>query len=119
MNRYGADGFQSCGGCPAEDGEMKLVNMTSASLGGAMLALSSIVGGSVHAESDPELAELVERATAANEHLMRGDITRYRQVLQLTEDFTLMDPFGGKPTAAPESDEHWNRIGRFFREGRH
>jgi ketosteroid isomerase-like protein len=97
---------------------MKLANLTSTSLGGAMPVLIPTVGGPARAESDPELAELAERAAAANEHLMRGDIAFYRQVLQLTDDFTLMDPFGGKPTGRPASEEHWNRIGRFFREGR-
>lgn len=97
---------------------MKLINVTGASLSSAILILSPAAEGLASAEVDPEVAEIVERAAAANEHLMRGDIARYREVLQVTDDFTLMDPFGGKPTGAPASDDHWNRIGRFFREGR-
>lgn len=97
---------------------MKLADMAGASLGGVILILTSAAGGTARAETDPEIIELAQRAAAANEHLMRGDIARYRKVLQVTDDFTLMDPFGGKPTGAPRSDDHWNRIGRFFRDGR-
>lgn len=118
MTRYLTDGYHRSGGCPAEDGETKLVTTTGVSVGGAMLPLTSTLGGTAQAENDPELIELVGRAASANEHVMRGDIARYRQILQLTDDFTLMDPFGGKPTGVPQSDKHWNRIGRFFRDGR-
>jgi ketosteroid isomerase-like protein len=97
---------------------MKLINLTSAILGGTILALVPAAGGPARAGTDPELAELVQRAAAANEHLMRGDIAAYRQVLPVTDDFTLMDPFGGRPSGAPTSDDHWERIGRFFRDGR-
>lgn len=65
-----------------------------------------------------DMAALLARAAEGHEHLMRGDIAGYRQALEVTSDFTLMDPFGGQPTGAPRSDEHWHRIGRFFRDGR-
>jgi ketosteroid isomerase-like protein len=66
-----------------------------------------------------ELDELVLRATQAHEALMRGDQSRYRALLPYADDFTLMSPFGGKPTrGAPSSDERWEQIGRFFRNGR-
>lgn len=76
------------------------------------------LGALAKGETDPDLATLVGRATNAHASLMRGDILRYRRAIGLTPDFTLMDPFGGRPTGAPTSDEHWQRIGRFFREGR-
>lgn len=65
-----------------------------------------------------EAADLIARAADAHSHLMRGDIKAYRQAIELAPDFTLMDPFGGRPTGAPRTDAHWNRIGRFFRDGR-
>ena len=64
------------------------------------------------------VAEMAARAARAHDLLMRGDIAGYRETLELTDDFTLMDPFGGGPTGAPATDAHWNRIGRFFRDGR-
>jgi ketosteroid isomerase-like protein len=38
--------------------------------------------------------------------------------MALGPDFSLMDPFGGAPTGVPLSEAHWQRIGRFFRQGR-
>ena len=67
------------------------------------------------ANSDVET--LAARAATAHERLMRGDIHGYREVIELTPDFLLMDPFGGRPSGAPKSDAHWNRIGSFFRDG--
>ncbi len=50
---------------------------------------------------------------------MRGDIVRYRSFITTTNDFTLMAPFGGKPTRGADfSEERWESIGRFFRNGR-
>jgi ketosteroid isomerase-like protein len=49
---------------------------------------------------------------------MRGDIDRYRALITLTEDFTLMSPFGGTPTRGSDmTDERWEAMGRFFRNG--
>lgn len=70
------------------------------------------------AAEDPEIAEVIARATQANAHLMRGDIDAYRRQIRTAPDFILMDPFGGIPTGDPKSEEHWRRIGHFFREGR-
>lgn len=67
--------------------------------------------------NDTEVNALAARAATAHERLMRGDIDGYRQVIDVTPDFLLMDPFGGRPTGAPKSDAHWNRIGSFFRDG--
>jgi hypothetical protein len=41
---------------------------------------------------------LVELSLASNTALMRGDIDRYRALINYTEDFTLLSPFGGEPT---------------------
>lgn len=86
----------------------------------AALTMPAMVGAlerGVEAVSDT-VTDLVARAGDAHAHLMRGDIQAYRRVIELTNDFTLMDPFGGRPSGPPQGDEHWNRIGRFFRAGR-
>lgn len=71
-----------------------------------------------NAGPDPHVAALAGRAAEAHASLMRGDIAHYRRAMPLASDFTLMDPFGGQPTGVPVSDAHWQRIGRFFRDGR-
>ena len=44
------------------------------------------------------VADLIQRSADANAALMRGDIDRYRALVPITSDFTLMSPFGGAPT---------------------
>lgn len=68
--------------------------------------------------ADQVIAELIERSAAANAALMRGDIEAYRAAIALTDDFTLMSPFGGAPTHGREmTSERWEAMGRFFRNG--
>lgn len=76
------------------------------------------VDGPSRLKADADVAELVNRASEAHASLMRGDIAGYRKAIRVTPDFTLLDPFGGEPRGAPSSEEHWARIGRFFRDGR-
>jgi ketosteroid isomerase-like protein len=82
------------------------------------LSLLAALASATQAAEDPEVAAVIARADQANAHLMRGDIDGYRRQIRTAPDFVLMDPFGGIPTGNPKSDEHWRRIGRFFREGR-
>ncbi len=92
---------------------------------GAGLVLSQI-GGTANATNPAEpnavpdaVAELVQRSETANAALMRGDVDRYRALVTLTDDFTLMSPFGGKPTRGSDmNDERWQAMGRFFKNGR-
>ena len=68
--------------------------------------------------TDQELTDIIERSAQANAALMRGDINRYRDLITLTDDFTLMSPFGGTPTYATEyTPERIEAMGRFFRNG--
>jgi ketosteroid isomerase-like protein len=61
------------------------------------------------------LAQISEEANAA---LMRGDVATYRQLVPRTEDFTLMSPFGGRPShEADITEETWQGISHFFRNG--
>jgi len=65
-----------------------------------------------------EVALLVQKSFESNAALMRGDIVRYRELVTLTGDFTLMSPFGGKPTHGSEmTSERWEAMGRFFEHG--
>jgi ketosteroid isomerase-like protein len=66
----------------------------------------------------PILAELIQRSADANAALMRGDVDKYRALVPLAIDFTLMSPFGGTPTRGSDiTSEHWKAMERFFRNG--
>jgi ketosteroid isomerase-like protein len=65
-----------------------------------------------------EIGVLVERSDRANAALMKGDADGYRALIAHTPDYTLMAPFGGRPTRQAELDEaRWQSVGRFFRNG--
>jgi ketosteroid isomerase-like protein len=65
-----------------------------------------------------EAAALIERSAEANAALMRGDVDRYRALVPVSSDFTLMSPFGGAPThGAQLTTERWDAMRRFFRNG--
>jgi ketosteroid isomerase-like protein len=71
------------------------------------------------AAADPEVGDLIRRASQAHTALMRGDLAQYRSLITTTDDFTLMAPFGGTPTRGADlSSERWDSIARFFRNGR-
>lgn len=64
------------------------------------------------------VAELIRRSAEANAMLMRGDVDGYRALNPHADDFTLMSPFGGKPTPASDlTNERWEAVGRFFKNG--
>ena len=64
------------------------------------------------------VAALIQRSAEANAALMRGDVDRYRALVPITRDFTLMSPVGGTPThGADMTSERWEATGRFFRNG--
>jgi ketosteroid isomerase-like protein len=63
-------------------------------------------------------AALIERSAEANAALMRGDVDRYRALIPISGDFTLMSPFGGAPShGAGLTVERWDAMRRFFRNG--
>ena len=67
---------------------------------------------------DQVVAGLIWRSAESNTALMRGDVRRYRELVKHTADFTLMSPFGGKPTRGSEmTNDRWEAMGRFFRNG--
>jgi ketosteroid isomerase-like protein len=65
-----------------------------------------------------EVAELLALSEASNTALLRGDVDRYRAMLPIAHDFTLMTPFGGKPSHAHDvTDAQWDAMKRFFKDG--
>jgi homoserine kinase len=67
-----------------------------ASLGGAGATGVALA----RSATDQAIHELIQRSAQSNAALMRGDINTYRALISLTDDFTLMAPFGGTPTHA-------------------
>lgn len=61
--------------------------------------------------------DLVKLSADANAALMRGDGRRYFELVACSDDFTLMSPFGGKPSHGAVSRDRMEEIGRFFANG--
>jgi ketosteroid isomerase-like protein len=82
------------------------------------MSKNASVETSENSAPDEIVAELIRRSAEANAALMRGDINRYRALIPHADDYTLMAPFGGKPTrGADMTEERWEASGRFFRNG--
>jgi ketosteroid isomerase-like protein len=97
--------------------------LAAAGAGLASMGFMKVTSNSVLARAgsamDKDAAELIRRSADSNAALMRGDIDRYRALITLTDDFTLMSPFGGTPTRGSDmTSERWEAMGRFFRNGR-
>jgi ketosteroid isomerase-like protein len=61
---------------------------------------------------------LIKLSEESNAALMRGDIDRYQELISLTDDFTIMAPFGGTPTRRVDfTSEQMSAMGRFFKNG--
>ena len=72
----------------------------------------------VSGATEPEVGALVARAAHAHTALMQGDVERYLAHIETGEDFTLMAPFGGRPTRAADlSPERWAAVAGFFKNG--
>jgi ketosteroid isomerase-like protein len=66
---------------------------------------------------DQVVARLIQRSEDGNAALLRGDVDTYLDLITLSEDFSLMSPFGGRPSHGGYSQARWKEIGRFFRNG--
>lgn len=84
-----------------------------------LTALAATVGApAIQAkDTDPAVADLIERSEKANAALMRGDIDTYLDLITISDDFTLMSPFGGKPSRGAYTRKRWDEIGKFFKNG--
>jgi ketosteroid isomerase-like protein len=96
--------------------------LAAAGAGLASLGITKATSDSAFAHqvpiADEEVATLTRQTAEANAALMRGDIAQYRALITLTDDFTLMSPFGGTPTRGVDmTSERWEAMGRFFRNG--
>ena len=54
------------------------------------------------ATADDVIARLIAHTQQSNAALMRGDAKTYREMVAITDDFTLMSPFGGEPSKASQ-----------------
>lgn len=74
---------------------------------------------SIPSQTQPAaVADLIRLSEQSNAALMRGDIDRYQALISLSDDFTLMSPFGGEPTHGRNiTGETMAAMGRFFRNG--
>ena len=95
--------------------------LAAAGAGLASLEIAGATRGSALACAGPvakEVSELIRQSAESNAALMRGDINRYLALITLTDDFTLMSPFGGTPSRGSDmTGERWEAMGRFFRNG--
>lgn len=81
-------------------------------------ALTSQAPSSATAGVKDQIEDLIRRSQLANAALMRGDVDAYSALVPLSDDFTLMSPFGGTPSRGPEyTPERMAAMGRFFRNG--
>lgn len=84
-------------------------------------ALAAALIGSVaasHAGAKDVVSELLSLSEQSNAALMRGDLATYTSLLKLSDDFTLMSPFGGEPSRGSEyTPERMARMAAFFRNG--
>jgi len=63
-------------------------------------------------------AELVRRSQDAVRAFMRGDVPAYLALVDVADDFTLMQPFGGEVTRGFNRSPEWARgIADYFKEG--
>jgi ketosteroid isomerase-like protein len=62
--------------------------------------------------------ELIRRTRDANTALLRGDVETYLKLIELADDFTLMQPFGGPVNRGFDpSPEHRAELSAFFDAG--
>lgn len=63
-------------------------------------------------------SQLAARAEAANNAFILGDMRRwYEIVAPISQDFTLMQPFGGVSRGFDPSDAHLDQMARYFTGG--
>lgn len=84
----------------------------------AIAAMAAIPLLAQPAAADDVVAKLIQLSNDSNAALMRGDMDKYRALLTIANDFTLMSPFGGTPSRGSDyTSETWEKMGRFFKNG--
>jgi ketosteroid isomerase-like protein len=84
---------------------------------GAGLASLTLACATNQGATNDDVHKLIEVSEQSNKALMRGDIERYLTLVKQADDFTLMSPFGGKPTRGAIPQERMKAIGEFFKNG--
>jgi ketosteroid isomerase-like protein len=92
-------------------------NILAAGATGFATLATKANAGTAMTDVDQAVADLIARSEKANAALMRGDVDTYLGLITLTKDFTLMSPFGGKPSQGAYTREEWDKIGSFFKNG--
>ena len=87
-----------------------------------LVTAAAIAGSAARAAAPADIAgvaaDLARRSQIGNDALMRGDVERYRSLVPLASDFTLMSPFGGKPSRGADiTPERWAAMRTFFQDG--
>jgi len=68
--------------------------------------------------ADGDLDELLEIAVASTSAFIGGDMRRYLELIEHSDDYTLMPPTGGDVIHGFESSDEWiDEMERFFRGG--
>ena len=93
---------------------MSIRSAVVAIAGFASLALISCA--TANASREPPVDELVRLSKESNAALLRGDVDRYLELIRVAEDFTLMSPFGGKPTHGIDQ-KRMDAMRSFFKDG--
>lgn len=83
----------------------------------AAAGAAALTSFEVAAAPADDTAALIKLSEESNAVLMRGDIDRYQELISLTDDFTIMAPFGGKTRRVEFTDERMQAMGRFFKNG--
>jgi hypothetical protein len=95
---------------------MSIRSTVVAIAGFASLALLSCATTGANPSHEPPVDELVRLSKESNAALLRGDVDRYLELVRVAEDFTLMSPFGGKPTHGTDQ-KRMDAMRSFFKGG--
>jgi ketosteroid isomerase-like protein len=70
------------------------------------------------AVTEQEMSDLISRAAEATEVFIRGDMSKYFELVNHASDFTLMAPLGGEPRRGfDDSEEALRALTSYFRGG--
>lgn len=95
---------------------MKAIRLLLAATGAGAASLLFACGAAKPRLED-EVQQLIDRSRDSNAALMRGDAARWMGLVPLAADFTLMSPFGGKPSRGVPPNARMQEIASFFKNG--
>ncbi|NKL32548.1 DUF4440 domain-containing protein [Rhizobium leguminosarum bv. viciae] len=101
-------------------GDQPVHEATTVSRRAALTMAIAATGRVAHAAraSDETLPGIIRRTEQQAAAFMAGDMTRWASLIQLDDDFTLMQPFGGPASHGfDDGPEHLAELARYFRNG--